>query len=132
MPDKKEYYELFLSTGWNEEYHCGPEELEKANAGSTFVLAAYDNGKLVGFGRVVSDMVLHAMVYDMIVLPEYQGRGIGSTILNALVQRCQAHNIREVQLFCAKGKRSFYERNGFEARPIDAPGMQWRTELPHN
>ena len=102
MPGKKEYYELFLSTGWNEEYHCNPEELEKANDGSAFVLAAYDNGTLVGFGRVVSDMVLHAMVYDMIVLPEYQGRGIGSSILNALVQRCREHNVTVRQKGCKR------------------------------
>lgn len=44
-------------------------------------MAAYDGSRLVGFGRVVSDRVLHAMIYDMIVLPGYQGKGIGTMVL---------------------------------------------------
>ena len=60
----------------------------------------------------------------MIVLPEYQGQGIGRAILKDLVAKCKAHGIRDIQLFCATGKIRFYERYGFKARPDDAPGME--------
>jgi GNAT superfamily N-acetyltransferase len=66
------------------------------------------------------------MVYDMIVLPAYQGQGIGGVILDRLVEKCRAAGIRDIQLFCARGKRSFYEKRGFIARPDEAPGMQYR------
>jgi GNAT superfamily N-acetyltransferase len=126
-PDKEAYLALFTTTGWNEEYHAGADELEKALRNSWLTVAAYEGDVLVGFGRVVSDLVLHAMIYDMIILPAYQGKGIGTLILRRLVDRCHEYGINDIQLFCAKGKRQFYEKNGFAARPDDAPGMQLRT-----
>jgi GNAT superfamily N-acetyltransferase len=63
---------------------------------------------------------------EMIVLPAYQGQGIGGEILRRLVGKCQQAGIRDIQLFCAHGKRAFYEKRGFFARPDDAPGMQYR------
>jgi len=124
LPDKDEYFSLFSTTGWNKNYKASPDDLERANQNSWLVVSAYDGHKLVGFGRVVTDFVLHAMIFDMIILPDHQGHGIGTMILKRLVDRCQDQGIRDIQLFCAKGKRAFYEKNGFEARSDDAPGMQ--------
>jgi GNAT superfamily N-acetyltransferase len=126
LPDKNEYFSLFVTTGWNAEYQASPDELERTNKNSWLTISAYDEDKLVGFGRVVTDFILHAMIFDMIVLPDHQGQGIGTMIINALVKRCKEQGIRDIQLFCAKGKRGFYEQNGFEVRPEDAPGMQLR------
>jgi GNAT superfamily N-acetyltransferase len=126
LPLKSEYFSLFETTGWNAEYHANADDLARALANSWLCVSAYDGDRLVGFGRVVSDRVLHAMIYDMIVLPEYRGQGVGTRVLARLVDRCRENGINDVQLFCAKGKRSFYEKNGFEARPDDAPGMQLR------
>jgi GNAT superfamily N-acetyltransferase len=60
----------------------------------------------------------------MIVYPEYQGKGIGTEILHRLIKKYMDNNIKNIQLFCAKSKRKFYEKLGFIARPDDAPGMQ--------
>jgi len=84
--------------------------------------------RLVGFGRVVSDGVLYGMIYDMIVEPTHQGRGIGSEILRRLVERCRAAGLRDIQLFSARGKAPFYGKRGFENRPDDAPGMRLRKD----
>lgn len=81
----------------------------------------------MAFGRIVSDTILHAMIYDMILRPEYQRQGIGSRVLSMLLDRCRRARIRDVQLFCAKGREAFYRRHGFEPRPADAPGMQLCT-----
>ena len=128
LPDKNEYFSLYITTGWNEKFYANPDILEKANMNSWLVIAAYDENKLVGFGRVMTDLVLHAVIYELIVLPNYQRRGIGTLILKTLVKKCEEQNIRDIQLFCAKGKRPFYERNGFEVRAEDAPGMQLKKE----
>jgi len=61
----------------------------------------------------VTDQVLHAMIYDLIVDPGYQRQGLGSQVLDRLVARCQEANIRDIQLFCARGKQAFYEKHGF-------------------
>jgi len=128
LPNKDEYFSLFITTGWNKEYRASPDDLARANRNSWLVVSAYDDSKLVGFGRVVTDFVLHAMIFDMIVLPDYQGKGIGTMILMRLVKRCLDQGIRDIQLFCAKGQTVFYEKNGFESRADDAPGMQLKKD----
>ena len=124
-PTPTEYFALFQTTGWNDAYQLTALDLARALRESAFMVSAYDEGRLVGFGRVVSDSI-HAMIYDLIVAPDHQRQGIGGEILDRLVKHCQATRSRDIQLFCASGKRDFYERHGFEARPDDAPGMQYR------
>jgi len=116
---------LFQTTGWAATYHLSPSELFRAVSSNWYAVSASDGDKLVGFGRVVSYGVLHAMIYEMIILPEYQGQGIGTQILYMLIQRCLEANVRDIQLFCARGQRGFYEKYGFIARPEDAPGMYY-------
>jgi GNAT superfamily N-acetyltransferase len=125
VPDGGQFWKLFQTTGWNENYQLPQGELMQALRSSWHVLSAYDGERLVGFGRLVSDGVLHAMIYELIVLPEYQGQGIGGQILERLVEKCHEAGVRDIQLFCARGKRAFYEKRGFAARPEDAPGMQY-------
>lgn len=125
IPVSDRFWELFQTTGWNKNYQLSPDELLQGLHSSWYVLSAYAGERLVGFGRLVSDGVLHAMVYELIVLPEYQGQGIGGKILDKLVDHCREAGVRDIQLFCARGKRVFYEKRGFVARPDDAPGMQF-------
>ena len=127
-PAQEQFRRLFDTTGWNDEYQATSEQLVQAVANSQFVVAAYDGEQLVGFGRIVSDGILYAMIYDMIVDPAYHRQGIGTQILQMLVQWCDEAHIRDIQLFCARGKRAFYEKNGFVSRSEDAPGMQYRRK----
>ena len=91
---------------------------------SWYTISAYADARLVGFGRAIADGVLHAIIVDLIVAPEYQGMGIGGHILRELARECRSKGIPDIQLFCARGKAGFYERQGFAARPADAPGME--------
>jgi GNAT superfamily N-acetyltransferase len=126
LPEAHAYFALFESTGWNREYGLTPEELHAAAGRSWFLLTVYRQGRLIGTGRVVSDGVLHALIVDVIVLPECQGTGIGRAIMTRLIERCRAARIRDVQLFCARGKAPFYCLLGFAERPADAPGMDFK------
>jgi GNAT superfamily N-acetyltransferase len=80
----------------------------------------------VGTGLVLSDGAMHALIVDVIVLPEMRGHGVGTEIMKRLVARCREAGILQIQLFSARGKRGFYERLGFVARPDDGPGMELR------
>lgn len=126
IPSGEQYVDLFLTTGWNQEYRFTAEELEKAIGNSWYAVSAYDQDMLVGFGRVISDGVHHALIVDLMVHPDFQERGIGKTILEMLTKRCLSVNIRDIQLFSAKNKSSFYEKAGYKARPDEAPGMELR------
>jgi GNAT superfamily N-acetyltransferase len=132
LPDAVQFAALFETTGWNDEYHLSAADLHQALQHSWYAVSAYDGGQLVGFGRVISDGVLHALIVEMIVAPEYQARGIGRAILIDLVTRCREAGICDIQLFCAKGKVGFYAKQGFVARPDDAPGMQFKSQADNH
>jgi GNAT superfamily N-acetyltransferase len=123
-PNKEEFFRLFQTTGWNEKLGLSKEDLYKAIGNSWYLICVYDNGLLIGFGRVISDGIYQTFIGDMIVHPDYQNRGIGSIVLNKLLEKCKESGMRWVQLSCAKGKKDFYIKHGFQERPFDAPGMQ--------
>lgn len=122
-PDKDQFFHLYESTGWNERYQLTADEVYHALDATWHSISAYDGERLVGFGRVIGDGILHALITEMIILPEYQGQGIGRVIMIDLIAKCKQHEIRDIQLFCARGKVGFYEKFGFEKRPDEAPGM---------
>ncbi len=130
MPDEKAYFELFESTGWNKEYDADSKELHKALSNSWYTLCAYtDDGKLIGFGRLISDGILYAFICDLIITPLYKNQGIGSRILINLIQKCKKKKIRILWLFSAQDKSRFYKKHGFKERPLNAPGMQLELNI---
>jgi ribosomal protein S18 acetylase RimI-like enzyme len=126
LPEIKDYWDLFQTTGWNQEYNFSIQDLANAIKNSWFSTSIYDSEILIGFGRVIADGVHHALIVDLIIHPNYQGKRLGSMLLGRLVTKCKEYKIRDIQLFAAKDKFAFYEKFGFEKRPINAPGMQLR------
>lgn len=78
---------------------------------------------LVGFGRIIGDGICFMYIHDVMVAPEYQGKKIGTMIMNKLID--EVNKIKEknpdmrVYLGAPKGKEEFYEKFGFVKR-IDA------------
>jgi len=130
-PAAIDYQRLFETTGWNQQYRASREELYQAISNSWFVVSAYHQDELVGFGRVISDGILYALICDLIVTPAFQGKGVGSALLNKLIDRCRSQHLRVLWLFSAKDKSAFYKKFGFFERPLDAPGMQMLMTAKH-
>lgn len=132
IPAKDDLFQLYSTTGWNRKYNLTAMQFHQAVRSSYCIRSCWDNDLLIGFGRVVSDGLLHGMIYEMIVHPDFQNRGIGSQILKALLDKCRSDGILEMQLFCAEGKEQFYLKQGFVRRMETAPGMSLvlQTESP--
>ncbi len=124
LPERAEYFKLFDSTGWNHEYNLSPWLLHQSLHNSWYMISVRNGKSLIGFGRVLSDGVLHAFIVDLMVLPDYQRCGVGKLILSKLVDKCKLAGIPDIQLFCANGKKEFYTKQGFRPRPDGAPGME--------
>ena len=96
-PTVEAYQELFNTTGWNDIYAVSIDHLQVALEGSWTTLCAYHLNQLVGFGRIVTDGALYAVIYDLIVLPAFQRKGIGSQILDRLTGKCRKAGIKQVE-----------------------------------
>jgi len=55
---------------------------------------------------------------------DYQRKGVGTMVMEVLLEHCQKENIKWIQLSGAKGKQQpFYQKLGFKVRDPNAPGM---------
>ncbi len=126
VPDAAAYKALYDTTAWSP-VERPADFYAAALAGSWRFCAAYDDGVLVGVGRVISDGHLHGFITEMIVHPGHQQRGIGARILADLVAACHAAGVTDIQIFCAQGKEAFYRKGGFLPRPATRPGMQYTS-----
>lgn len=79
---------------------------------SDLVIAAWEGRRLVGFGRVLTDRVYRAALYDIIIDPNYQGQGLGSIVVKKLLNHPLILNIPVFSLF-TRDKQGFYKRLGF-------------------
>jgi ribosomal protein S18 acetylase RimI-like enzyme len=85
-------------------------------------LSVWDGPRLVGFGRVLTDFVYRASIWDVIVHPDYQGQDIGSQIMQRILDHPA---LKQVELFwlCTRDKQAFYEKLGFSTD--EQTGMVW-------
>ena len=125
LPNIEDYYPLYLETGWDEMLRLNKHELETGIKKSFAVVSVYEQSTLVGFGRIISDGVIYAAIYDVMVKPEFKNKGIGSEIIKKLIAKCNSLNIRNIHLFAANKTEDFYKKFGFVPRPSDAPGMKY-------
>lgn len=89
-----------------------PDLLLKALRASHSLVSAWDGAKLVGLGNAISDG--HLVVYypHLLVLPEYQGRGIGTGIMQRLMARYEGFH---QHMLVADGRAlDFYRKCGFQ------------------
>ncbi len=86
---------------------------------SLFHVAVYFEDQLVGMGRVVGDGIMYFYVQDIVVLPDYQGLGIGALIMLNIENYLSSTAIKgsTIGLLAAKGKEAFYARYGYITRP---------------
>lgn len=90
--------------------HHEPDVHKRAFEASHTTVFIYHAEQLIGFGRAISDGAYQAAVYDCAVIPELQGKGIGSIIMNQIMSRLSHCNII---LYASPGKEGFYETLGF-------------------
>ncbi|GAB6448797.1 MULTISPECIES: GNAT family N-acetyltransferase [Bacillus] len=104
---------VYESLGWNS-LKLTVNELEQMCNQSWYAIYAFDDKKLVGMGRIISDGVITGVICGVCVLPEYQYIGIGKEIVERLIQHCEQNKVIP-QLMCVEKLQSYYESIGFQA-----------------
>jgi N-acetylglutamate synthase-like GNAT family acetyltransferase len=87
------------------------EDIVKAFAHSRYAVFALEAGRLVGAGRAFGDEVDCAVICDLAVHPDFQAKGLGEKLLEALKHKVKHH--RRIILYARPGKESFYLKRGF-------------------
>ncbi len=131
--DVQDYLNMRAAVGWS------TFAIEQATEGlkNSTIWCIRDQGKPIALGRIVTDHGYIVYIADIIVLPEYQGQGLGRQIMETIMAHIKAqlkpgYRIMAV-LVAAEGKDTFYEKFGFIKRPSElfGPGMhQWLTIEP--
>lgn len=112
--------EEFISL-WNSVWDGAPtlEQMRLALEHTLFRVSVYDGEKVVAMARMNGDMGFDYYIKDVIVRPEYQGKGIGRLLINELMKFINNNGIKDTEIFvelCAMpDKIQFYEKFGFSA-----------------
>ena len=110
--NEHEILPLYQSVGWSN-YYEQPEMLRGAFAGSLCILAAYEDERLVGIIRAVGDGHSILFIQDILVDPLYQRSGIGTALMNALLERYS--HVYQIELATDSTEKTiaFYKSFGF-------------------
>ena len=109
---RDEVVSLYTSVGWHA-YTSDLKRLEKGFESSLLKIGAFDNDQLIGLIRVVGDGQTVILIQDVLVHPDYQRQGIGSSLIKEVLQRYD--HVRQIQLLTDRTPKTqaFYEALGF-------------------
>lgn len=106
--------ELLAGEYWNVD--VPREVIARAIVGSTAWVAARDEaGALVGMARAVADGAKFAYLFDVIVAPQWRGRGLGKALVRMVLDHPRARDARRVVL-ATRDAAGLYRRFGFVER----------------
>lgn len=119
----EDYNALRSSVGWDP---IEPQQAEEGLRNSAYIICADDGEKTVSHARAISDRGYVVFIADVIVHPDYQGRGIAKTmiqeILTYFTSELKGGQRILFNLMAAKGRESFYKQFGFLERPAESVG----------
>lgn len=81
--NKNELIELYKSVGWTADVN-NIDNLRKGMKKS-YVIAAYEDKKLIGLVRALSDYATVVYVQDLLVASDYQGKRVGKSLMHHLL-----------------------------------------------
>ena len=108
-----ELQDLYRFTSWGRSRSL--EQIEKMLAGTSMCFSVRYNGKLVAFCRITTDFVFRGALWDILVHPDHQGKGLGSSLLTYALNHPAIKNIPVVVTYTSE-LTDFMGRLGFESR----------------
>jgi len=91
--------------------HPCPQTHREILRGSHAAWLAIDQGRCVGFINAISDGVFYAFIPLLEVLPDYQGKGIGTELMRRMLETLEG--MYAIDIVCDKSVAPFYKAKGF-------------------
>ncbi len=108
--DSKQVWGLYRDTEWAKDRTV--EETQAILAESSLVFSLWEENRLVAFARVLTDFVVRAVIFDVIVHPDSQGKGLGRLLMEKLLAHPSLEKM-PVFFLLTKDKQPFYAKLGF-------------------
>lgn len=125
----KEYVSLRSSVDW---MNFSEEQQKKAIQNSLYTVTVIEQEQTIAMGRLIGDG-LYYLIVDVVVHPQFQGKGIGSQIIDMLLQYVDKETPvggrSSVQLIAEKSKEDFYIKKGFKLIPHEYCGSGMRRVI---
>ena len=123
VPSADEYNYLTNSVGWGTRDNI---IIEEALKNTLYSLCVYNNENIIGYGRIIGDKTIFLYIQDIMVVPNYQNKKIGTNIMKKLIDKINEYKKinpdMRTYLGASKNKESFYEKFGFISRPNEDLG----------
>ena len=103
---------LFRQTGWAEDRSI--EGIQTMLEGTAVVLGAWEDDHLIGFARTITDGIYRGLIDDVVVEESRRGQGIGSELMQRLIERLTEMGIEAIFLRCGTDVVPFYQRHDFK------------------
>lgn len=124
--DLYELEELCDAVGWARR---PMRKVKKAIQHSFLVVSMWEvrgtQRRLIGFARATSDHAFNATVWDVVVHPSFQGKGLGKALMKYMIKKLRAEDISNITLFADPHVVDFYRGMGFMTDPEGIKGMFW-------
>jgi len=95
-----------------------PRDVVARSIQNSLCFAVYTRGKQVGFARVISDFATYAYIGDVFVLEAFRGRGLGTWMMEAIMQHPRLQELRRWNLL-TRDAHALYAQFGFT--PLRTP-----------
>ncbi len=127
--DLYELEELCDAVGWSRRpLRKVKKAIEHSFLVSTMWQVRGTQRRLIGFARATSDHAFNATIWDVVVHPDYQGKGMGKALMKYMIKKLRNEDISNVTLFADPQVVDFYRGLGFISDPEGIKGMFW---YPH-
>ena len=121
---------------WNSVWTDTPtyEQVKLAMQNTLFRVSIYDKDKLIAMARMIGDKGLDYYIKDVVVIPEYQSKGVGRILINELLNYINDNGIADTKIFvelCAMpGVIDFYKKFGFDSN--EAQRLKMMIDVNHD
>ena len=89
------------------------QDLKTAVSNSNPVVTVWDGKKMIGFCRGTSDGIYRATIWDVVILKEYQGLGLGRKLVETALSHPLISQVERVYLMTTY-QQKFYQKIGFQ------------------
>lgn len=124
--DLYELEELCDAVGWSRR---PLRKVKKAIQHSFLVTSLWEvrgnRRRLIGFARATSDHAFNATIWDVVVHPDFQSKGLGKALMKFTIKKLRSEDISNITLFADPHVLDFYRRLGFISDPEGIKGMFW-------